>query len=126
MFFASAGLTCALNIDDRKEGLWNRSVLAGVRTTEFFFCVIVTAFVISILTLSAVVLALFITDMRCEGSYLMVLAFLVLICLSGLFLGLFVASCSQSHMISCSLFMCLTNCANYLMGNFTVLIYLCF
>lgn len=105
LFYIAAGLTVAVFIHDRKEGFWNRTLLAGVSTVEMMIAHIsVHSIVILIQLLEVIVLVALIFDTENHGSYFTVVLILALLGLSGMFFGLLL-SCICADFMQANLVM---------------------
>lgn len=116
-FFMAAGLAASVLIDDRKQGFWNRSILAGVRTSEILIAHSITCMCIMLMSMVSIVLAAATVKMRFEGSLTLLLTFLALYGWGGVFFGLFATVMFPSQMFSQSFFMCASNVATFLAGE---------
>lgn len=117
IFFTASSFTAAVNIDDRKEGFWNRSILAGVRTSEIFVSLIAIAMSLMACIFVLVSLALFFTDIKLKGTLLLLTCFYCLLSWCGVMLGLYLAIVCQSQSFSTSLHICLLNILQFLIGK---------
>ena len=119
IFFMSCGLTSSIIIIDRSEGLWNRSILAGVRTKEILCALIVSSSVIISAAMALVLLALHLAEMKFHGNFLLLGTFIFFFCLGGFFFGLSTVHFCPTLQASSSLFLSCANAAIFLMGNKT-------
>lgn len=104
IFNSAAGLTIASIVYERKEGLWNRTLLAGVSTLEVMTAhVIINVTILLIQLLEILVLMYLIFDTNSQGSYSIVCLMMALVGCTGLFFGLFVSCVSteilQTHLL---------------------------
>ncbi|KAG5674741.1 hypothetical protein PVAND_004692 [Polypedilum vanderplanki] len=89
MFYIAAGLTVAIFIADRKEGFWNRTLLAGVTLKEMMLVHILTHSVVLILQLlETIFLIAFVFGAENKGSNIAVLFMLMMLAYSGMFFGM--------------------------------------
>lgn len=93
MFFITATLTVGVFIQDRREGFWNRTLLAGVTTYEMLLAhVMIHSVLVAIQIFEYVVLITMIFDGADHGSHYTVVLILLLLGLAGMFYG-FLLSC---------------------------------
>jgi hypothetical protein len=117
VFTLGCGFTAAVNIDDQKEGFWNRSILAGVRTTEILSALIAIAAVLMTASFISLSTALFLSDIKFNGSLLLLSIFFFLLSWCGMMLGLCFGAVCGSQSLSTSIQLCLTNILNFLIGR---------
>jgi len=99
LFYIAAGLTVAVFISDRKEGFWNRTLLAGVTTGELIFSHVLMHSVIALIQLLEVVfLTSLVFQTENQGSYFAVIIMLAMLTWSGMFFGLFVSCICESFL----------------------------
>ena len=115
----SCGLTSSIIIIDRSEGLWNRSILAGVRTKEILYALILSSSMIVATAMALVLVALHLAEMKFHGNCLLLGTFIFLLCLSGFFFGLSTVNFCSTLQASSSLFLSCANAAIFLMGKIT-------
>lgn len=97
VFYAAAGLSVAVFIVDRKEGFWNRSILAGVRASEMIFAqVTIHSLLIFIQVIELVVTAEILYKFTISGCMTLLLSVQAL---TGLFFGIFVSIFSPNVMV---------------------------
>jgi len=90
IFFGAANLTVTAFINDRKEGFWNRTLLANVSMYEMLICHSIVNSILSLAQIASVVvlLKLYFADFVILGSELTVLILFVLVGWAGLYCGL--------------------------------------
>lgn len=89
MFYIAAGLTVAIFIADRKEGFWNRTLLAGVTLKEMMLVHVLTHSVVLIIQLvETIVLIFFVFGAENKGSNIAVIFLLMMLAYSGMFFGI--------------------------------------
>lgn len=89
VFYAAAGLSVAVFIVDRKEGFWNRSILAGVRAGEMIFAqVFIHSLIVFIQVVELIVTAEILYGFTISGCMTILLTVQAL---TGLFFGIFVS-----------------------------------
>lgn len=89
MFYIASGLTVAIFIADRKEGFWNRTLLAGVTLKELMLVHVLTHSVILIVQLlETILLVAFVFGAENKGSNLAVIFLLMMLAYSGMFFGI--------------------------------------
>lgn len=99
-FFGAAGVAVASFVNDRKEGFWNRSLMAGVTASEMIVAQIsIHSVMVLIQVLEMVLTAGYLLHFTIKGSLSLVLTILALYSWTGLFLGLFVSILSSSLMV---------------------------
>lgn len=90
-------------IYERKEGFWNRTLLAGVTTKELMIAqLIVFIIILAIQLIEVVSLLLLIFDTGNHGSYFTVALMIALLGCSGIFFGLW-CSCVCTEFIEANL-----------------------
>lgn len=98
-------MTVASFIHERKEGFWNRTLLAGVSTKELMtahMIVFITILLIQLIEVMALLILIF--DTGSHGSYLTVSIMIALLGCSGIFFGLW-CSCVCSTFMEANLLM---------------------
>lgn len=89
MFYIAAGLTVAIFIADRKEGFWNRTLLAGVELKELMLVHVLTHSVVLLIQLAETIfLIAFVFGAENKGSNLAVIFLLMMLAYSGMFFGI--------------------------------------
>lgn len=89
MFYIAAGLTVAIFIADRKEGFWNRTLLAGVELKELMLVHVLThSVVLLIQLLETIILVFLVFGAENKGSNLAVVFLLMMLAYSGMFFGI--------------------------------------
>jgi ABC-type Na+ efflux pump permease subunit len=89
MFYIAAGLTVAIFIADRKEGFWNRTLLAGVTLKEMMLVHVLTHSCVLIIQLvETIILIFFIFGAENKGSNAAVIFLLMMLAYSGMFFGI--------------------------------------
>lgn len=89
MFYIAAGLTVAIFIADRKEGFWNRTLLAGVTLKELMLVHVLTHSVVLIIQLvETILLVAFVFGAENRGSNAAVIFLLMMLAYSGMFFGI--------------------------------------
>lgn len=105
MFYIAAGLTVAVFIHDRKEGFWNRTLLAGVSTSEMMVAhIIIHSLILAIQLLEVIVLMGLVFNAESHGSFIIVILILALLGFAGMFFGLML-SCICEDFMQANLFM---------------------
>jgi ABC-type multidrug transport system permease subunit len=118
-FFTICGLTIVVIMSDRKEGFWNRTILAGVTTSEILFAHIIIQSVILIFQVIEIVLIVgLVIPLHNQGSYFLVIMMLALEGWSGLFLGLFLSCFCPNFTAANSVMAGLTQPITVLSGSF--------
>nr|CAH0102208.1 unnamed protein product [Daphnia galeata] len=93
----AVSLTAAVFINERKQGLLDRSLVAGVRTSEILLAHLVTQFTVLVFQSSVVLLVmLLVFKITCQGSLALAMFITLLQGLCGMFYGFVVSSlCDQ-------------------------------
>jgi hypothetical protein len=118
IFTSACSFVAAVNIDDRKEGFWNRSVLAGVRTAEILFALVIITAILMAATFIGIAIGLFLSDIRFNGSLMLLSMFYFLLSWCGIMFGLCLGATCRSLMFTSSLTMFLGNYFSFLIGGF--------
>lgn len=101
LFYTSAGITIAIFTNDRKNGVWNRTLLAGVNITELMISHIsVESLILLIQLFEVVVLSRFVFKAEKEGNYMLVAALFGFLGFAGMCFGMTVSCFSESLMQS--------------------------
>lgn len=101
LFYTSAGITIAIFTNDRKNGVWNRTLLAGVDIMELMISHIsVESLILLIQLFEVVVLARFVFQADKEGNYMLVAALFGLLGFAGMCFGMTVSCFSDNLMQS--------------------------
>lgn len=105
VFYIAAGLTVAIFIYDRKQGFWNRTLLAGVTTSEMMVAHIMIQSVILMIQLAEVIILVgLVFQTENHGSFLIVILILALLGWAGMFFGLLL-SCICTDFMQANLVM---------------------
>lgn len=105
LFYLSAGLTVAVFIHDRKEGFWNRTLLAGVSAAEMMVAQIcIFSIVMFVQLLEVTILVGLVFDTATQGSFTIVILILALLGFAGMFFGLMM-SCVCTDFMQANLLM---------------------
>lgn len=89
MFYIAAGLTVAIFIADRKEGFWNRTLLAGVTLKEMMLVHVLTHSVVLIIQLVETIILIFLVfGAENKGSNVAVIFLLMMLAYAGMFFGI--------------------------------------
>lgn len=99
MFYIAAGLTVAVFIHDRKQGFWNRTLLAGVQTSEMMLAhIMIHSIILMIQLLEVIVLVGLVFTTENHGSFFIVVLILALLGLAGMFFGLMLSCVCDDFM----------------------------
>lgn len=106
VFYIAAGLTVAVFIYDRKQGFWNRTLLAGVQTSELMLAhIMIQSGILAIQLIEVIVLVSFVFNTpENHGSFFVVILILALLGWSGMFFGLLL-SCICTDFMQANLVM---------------------
>lgn len=105
MFYLAAGLTVAVFIHDRKEGFWNRTLLAGVTTSEMMVAhITIYSCILLVQLIEVCVLVGLVFKTENHGSFAIVVLIFALLEWAGMFFG-FMLSCICEDFMQASLFM---------------------
>lgn len=89
MFYIASGLTVAIFIADRKEGFWNRTLLAGVSLKEMMLVHVLTHSVVLVVQLlETIILSAYFFGAENKGSTVAVIFLLMMLAYSGMFFGI--------------------------------------
>lgn len=103
IFYIAVGLTVAIFIHDRKEGFWNRTLLAGVTTSEMMLAHTMIQSVILIMQVAEVIFLVGVVfGVESRGSFTVVIVMFALLGWSGMFFGLLL-SCFCTDLMQASL-----------------------
>lgn len=98
IFFLATLITSTIFITDRLEGIWDRTLVAGISTTELLIAHILTQSVVMLLQcVEIVILAGVIFDTKNHGDNFTVVLLLLLLGFSGMLYGLFISIFCDSH-----------------------------
>ncbi|XP_043476598.1 ABC transporter G family member 23 isoform X2 [Leptopilina heterotoma] len=101
VFFLATAVACFIIITDRHEGVWDRSLVQGVKTTEILMAHLLTQFTV-ILVQSAICLSLsfLVFNLVCEGPLLTAICLVILMGLCGMCYGFLISVYSKSHTLA--------------------------
>ncbi|CAL4139268.1 unnamed protein product, partial [Meganyctiphanes norvegica] len=103
-YFMAVGLTALSFIIERKEGLLDRSWVAGVHTSEVMLSHLVTQMVVMIIQIGLILVFMFpVFGIPCEGSMVLVILLSVLQGLCGMTFGLMISAASDNEMTAIQL-----------------------
>lgn len=98
IFFLATLITSTIFITDRLEGIWDRTLVAGVSTTELLIAHIITQSTVMLMQcVEIVILAAFIFNTENHGDNFTVIFLLMLLGFSGMLYGLFISIFCDSH-----------------------------
>lgn len=98
IFFLATLVTSTIFITDRLEGIWDRTLVAGISTTELLIAHIITQSIVMLFQCGEIVfLAGFIFDTKNHGDNFTVVLLLLLLGFSGMLYGLFISIFCDSH-----------------------------
>ncbi|XP_051164491.1 ABC transporter G family member 23 isoform X2 [Leptopilina boulardi] len=101
VFFLATAVACFIIISDRHEGVWDRSLVQGVTTTEILLAHLLTQFTV-ILLQSTICLSLsfLVFNLVCEGPLLTAICLVILTGLCGMCYGFLISVYSNSHTLA--------------------------
>lgn len=98
IFFLATLITSTIFITDRLEGIWDRTLVAGISTTELLIAHIITQSTVMLLQCAEIViLATFIFNTENHGDNFTVIFLLMLLGFAGMLYGLFISIFCDSH-----------------------------
>lgn len=98
LFFLATTVSTSLIITDRSEGVWDRSLVQGVKNREILLAHILTQTILVIIHVTLIMILFFpIWDLDCEGSYALVFFIMFLCGLTGLMYGFFISVACKDH-----------------------------
>lgn len=98
IFFAAMALTALTLVMERKDGIFERTLVAGVRTFEFIISQISTQLlVLAVQVLLSIITMLYIIDIENQGSVLLIYLITLLQGMCGMALGLVVSAFSKNE-----------------------------
>lgn len=119
LFNVTASLTVSAFVSERKEGFWNRTLLAGVSFVEMMSSHIAINLAVQILQIAEMMIMVYIYyDPYHYGSYCLIVFLLLLVGTSGLFLGVYISCICTEIMQSHILLLGLTQPITVLSGMF--------
>ncbi|KAL6262617.1 hypothetical protein P5V15_005410 [Pogonomyrmex californicus] len=97
-FFLATTISTTLIITDRSEGVWNRSLVQGVKTIEILMSHILTQSILLVIHASITMCIFFaIYNLECKGSTVTVFFLLFLSSFDGLMYGFFISIMCKNH-----------------------------
>lgn len=98
IFFLATLITSTIFITDRLEGIWDRTLVAGISTTELLLAHIITQSTVMFLQcIEIVILSAFIFDTQNHGDNATVILLLMMLGFAGMLYGLFISIFCDSH-----------------------------
>ncbi|XP_011166692.1 ABC transporter G family member 20 [Solenopsis invicta] len=98
VFFLALTLSTTLIITDRLEGIWDRSVVQGVRTEEIILShILIQSFIIVIQTIVILLMCFVVWGINCKGSIFVVSFLLFLNGFCGLMFGFVISVLCKNH-----------------------------
>lgn len=98
IFFLATLITSTIFITDRLEGIWDRTLVAGISTSELLLAHIITqSSVMLVQCAEIVVLSVFIFDTQNHGDNVTVVVLLMMLGFAGMLYGLFISIFCDSH-----------------------------
>lgn len=99
VFYIAAGLTVAIFIFDRKQGFWNRTLLAGVNTSEMMLAhIMIQSIILMIQLVEVLILVGLVFEAENHGSFLIVILIFALLGWAGMFFGLMLSCVCEDFM----------------------------
>lgn len=90
IFFLAVTVTSIVLITERDEGVWDRTLVTGVTTTEILLSHLLTQGLIMILqTIEVLLVSFWLFGLHCEGSFVTVILLLLIQGLCGMCTGKF-------------------------------------
>ncbi|XP_046820334.1 ABC transporter G family member 20-like [Vespa crabro] len=100
-FFVATVMTTMILISDRHEGIWERSLVQGVTTSEILFSHFVVELSIVIIQVTLICCISFVYfNLDCKGSLVTVVMMIFFMGVCGLFYGFLVSVFCNSHLIA--------------------------
>ncbi|XP_024879603.1 ABC transporter G family member 20-like isoform X1 [Temnothorax curvispinosus] len=98
VFFLATTISTTLIITERLEGVWDRSVVQGVRTEEIVLShIVIQSFIIIIHTIMILLLFFPIWGLECKGSIFVTTVLIFLNGFSGLMYGFIISVACKNH-----------------------------
>uniref|UniRef100_A0A182SQH1 ABC transmembrane type-2 domain-containing protein n=1 Tax=Anopheles maculatus TaxID=74869 RepID=A0A182SQH1_9DIPT len=98
IFFLATLITATIFITDRLEGVWDRTIVAGITALELLLAHILTQTSIMLLQcLEIILLATFLFDAQNQGSNITVVGLLMLLGFAGMLYGLLISIFCDAH-----------------------------
>lgn len=98
IFFLATLITSTIFITDRLEGIWDRTLVAGISTSELLLAHIITQSTVMLVQCAEIViLAAFIFETHNHGDNLTVVLLLMMLGFAGMLFGLFISIFCDSH-----------------------------
>uniref|UniRef100_A0A2M3Z376 Putative abc transporter g family member 20 n=1 Tax=Anopheles braziliensis TaxID=58242 RepID=A0A2M3Z376_9DIPT len=98
IFFLATLITATIFITDRLEGVWDRTIVAGITALELLLAHIITQTSIMLLQcLEIILLATFLFDAQNHGSNITVVGLLMLLGFAGMLYGLLISIFCDAH-----------------------------
>ncbi|XP_071568012.1 ABC transporter G family member 20 isoform X1 [Temnothorax nylanderi] len=98
IFFLATTISTTLIITERLEGVWDRSVVQGVRTEEIVLShIVIQSFIIIIQTIMILLLFFPIWGLECKGSIFVTTVLVFLNGFSGLMYGFIISVACKNH-----------------------------
>ncbi|XP_029173372.1 ABC transporter G family member 23-like isoform X2 [Nylanderia fulva] len=98
LFFLATTISATLIITDRAEGVWDRSLVQGVKNSEILVAHILTQTTLIIIHVTMIMTLFFpIWDVECKGSYFDVFLLMFLDGFAGLMYGFFISVTCKNH-----------------------------
>lgn len=116
IFFLATSLTSSILITERNEGIWDRSIVAGVTTTEILIAHIISQLVCMFTQMTIILtLAFWAFDVPCDGNMVTVIVIVGLQGFCGMCFGFLVSAACDN----------LTTANYFSLGSFYPYIFLC-
>ncbi|XP_053695189.1 ABC transporter G family member 20 [Sabethes cyaneus] len=98
IFFLATLITATIFITDRLEGVWDRTLVAGITALELLLAHIITQTSIMLLQcVEIILLATFVFDVQNQGSNVTVVGLLMLLGFAGMLYGLLISIFCDAH-----------------------------
>ncbi|XP_041760997.1 ABC transporter G family member 20 [Anopheles merus] len=98
IFFLATLITATIFITDRLEGVWDRTIVAGITALELLIAHIITQTSIMLLQcIEIILLATFLFDAQNQGSNITVVGLLMLLGFAGMLYGLLISIFCDAH-----------------------------
>jgi len=113
------GFSCFSIAQSRIDGVWNRTLLAGVKSVEIFITQMILSFIVVIISFTEIVVVMVLSiDVVMVGNIYLLIFIGILLCLAGTIFGIAISATSDDLKIMSMVLFAIVNFFSTLNGTF--------
>lgn len=100
-FFLATAVSSSVIISDQQEGIWSRSLVQGVKTSEILIAHLLTQLSVILIQVTVTLCISFLQfNLGCKGSMITVIFMIMLMGICGMCYGFLISVCCTSHTVA--------------------------